>query len=407
MTLAHLRSHFPALARTHNGRPVAYFDGPGGTQVPSSVVDAIADYLRHHNANTHWHYPTSQETDAILQDARQVCATFLNAPGPSSISFGQNMTTITFHLARALARQWGPGDEVVVTDLDHHANVDPWRDAAAERGVTVRHAPLTPDLSGLDMDALAALLTPRTRLLAIGAASNAIGTITDVTAATRLAHAAGALVFVDAVHYAPHVLVDVQTIGCDLLACSPYKFYGPHQGLLCARPELIASLTLPRLRPAPAQPPDSLETGTQSHEGIAGTAAAVRFLAGICGPVGVGPGALRDGLVRSFTALHDAAEPLTQQLWEGLGAIDGITRYGRPPGAARTPTVSFVVEGHGSHAVTRRLADEGLFVSSGDFYASTVVERLGQAEHGVIRVGCACYTSTDEIDRLLYAVRRL
>ena len=327
-----VRPQFPALRRVHDGHPVAYFDGPGGTQVPQVVVDAIGDYLLHHNANTHWVYPTSQETDALLVDARRVYAAFFNAPGPEYVSFGQNMTTITFHVARALARGWKAGDEIVVTELDHHGNVDPWRHAADDAGITVRVVPLARDGVSLDMDALGAVLTPATRLLAIGAASNAIGTISDVTAATRLAHAAGALVYVDAVHYAPHELVDVQAIGCDMLACSSYKFYGPHQGILCARPDLIASLRLPKLRPAPAAPPDSLETGTQSHQGIVGAAAAVRFIASIAGPFGAETDALRAGLVASYAALHADAQALTTQLWDGLGAIAGVTRYGRPPG---------------------------------------------------------------------------
>lgn len=402
-----VRAQFPALRRVHNGHPVAYFDGPGGTQVPSSVVEAISDYLLHHNANTHWVYPTSRETDALLADARRVYAAFFNAPGPEWVSFGQNMTTITFHLARALARQWGAGDEVVVTELDHHGNVDPWRHAAEDAGVTVRTIPLAADGVSLDMAALAATLSARTRLLAVGAASNAIGTISDVTAATRLARAAGALVFVDAVHYAPHELVDVQAMGCDMLACSSYKFYGPHQGVLCARPDVIASLRLPKLRPAPALPPDSLETGTQSHEGIVGAAAAVRFLASIAGPVGADPEGLRPGLVASYGQLHADAAALTQRLWDGLGAIAGVTCYGRPPGQPRTPTVSFAMAGRTSHDVAARLVDDGLFVSSGDFYAQTLVERLGHGEDGLVRVGCACYTTADEIDRLLTAVARV
>ncbi|WP_396625830.1 cysteine desulfurase-like protein [Luteitalea sp.] len=399
-----VRSQFPALQRVHAGQPVAYFDGPGGTQVPQSVVDAMADYLLHHNANTHWVYPTSLETDAALLDAREVYAAFFNAPGPEWVSFGQNMTTITFHVARALARQWGAGDEIIVTELDHHGNVDPWRHAAEDAGVTVRTVPLAADGVSFDMAALEALLSPRTKLLAVGAASNAIGTISDVAAAGRLAKAVGALVYVDAVHYAPHTLVDVQALGCDFLACSSYKFYGPHQGILCARPELIASLRLPKLRPAPAAPPDSLETGTQSHEGIVGAAAAVRFLASVAGPVGTGPGALRAGLVASHALLHEDASALTRQLWDGLGAIAGVTRYGRPPGTARTPTVSFTLAGHTSHDVALRLVDAGLFVSSGDFYAQTLVERLGHGEDGLVRIGCACYTTASEIDRLLGAV---
>ena len=402
-----LRSQFPALRRVHNGHPVAYFDGPGGTQVPESVVDAMRDYLWHHNANTHWMYPSSQETDALLTDARRVYAAFFNAPGPEWVSFGQNMTTVTFHVARALARQWSVGDEIVVTELDHHGNVDPWRHAAEERGITVRTVPLATDGVSLDMTALADMLTPRTRVLAIGAASNAVGTISDVATASRLAHDAGALVFVDAVHYAPHVLVDVEALGCDLLACSSYKFYGPHQGILCARPDLMASVQLPKLRPAPAVPPDSLETGTQSHEGIVGAAAAVRFLAGVAGPPGDGPTALRAALVESFARLHADALPLTQRLWDGLGEIASVTRYGRPPGTPRTPTVSFTMAGRRSHDVAARLVDDGLFVSSGDFYAQTLVERLGHAADGLVRIGCACYTTVDEIERLLAAVARI
>lgn len=401
-----VRSQFPALRRVHAGHPVAYFDGPGGTQVPQSVVDAMADYLLHHNANTHWVYPTSQETDALLIDARRVYAAFFNAPGPEWVSFGQNMTTITFHVARALARAWSEGDEIVVTELDHHGNVDPWRYAAAERGLVVRTVPLAADGASLDMEALAATLSARTRLLAIGAASNAIGTISDVAAASRLAHEAGALVFVDAVHHAPHALVDVQAIGCDLLACSSYKFYGPHQGILCARPDLIASLTLPKLRPAPAMPPDSLETGTQSHEGIVGAAAAVRFLASIAGPVDQTAG-LRQGLEAAYDLLHDDAESLVRRLWDGLGTIAGVTRFGRPPGTPRTPTVSFVLAGRTSHEVAAALVDDGLFVSSGDFYAQTLVERLGHADDGLVRVGAACYTTAAEIDRLVESVARL
>jgi cysteine desulfurase family protein (TIGR01976 family) len=349
-------------------------------------------------------YPSSQETDALLIDARQVYAAFFNAPGPEWVSFGQNMTTITFHLARALARQWRKGDEIVVTELDHHANVDPWRHAAADAGLTVRTVPLAADGVSVDMRALAAMLKPRTRLLAIGAASNAIGTISDVAAAARLARAAGALVFVDAVHYAPHELVDVRTLGCDMLACSSYKFYGPHQGILCARPDLIASLDLPRLRPAPASPPDSLETGTQSHEGIVGAAAAVRFLASIAGALPSPPADLRAALVASYAQLRSDGAALTRQLWDGLGTISGVTRYGCRPGDPRTPTVSFALDGHTSHEVAAQVADSGLFVSSGDFYAQTLVERLGHGEDGLVRIGCACYTTAEEIDRLLVAV---
>src|SRR5260221_5323493 len=267
-----IRRAFPALERRHEGQPVAYFDGPGGTQVPQAVVAAMSDYLLHHNANTHWAYPTSVETDAALAAARAALADFLGAT-PTEVAFGANMTTLTFHLARSLGRLWGAGDEVVVTELDHHANVDPRRAVARERGVTVRSVPFRPETGQLDEDALARALTPRTRLLAVGAASNALGTINDVRQAAELAHAAGALVFVDAVHYAPHALVDVRALGCDFLACSAYKFYGPHVGRLFGRHERLAAPDLPKLEPAPDTAPERIETGTLNHQGIVEAAA--------------------------------------------------------------------------------------------------------------------------------------
>src|SRR5216110_784724 len=236
-----IRRQFPALARVHNGQPVAYFDGPGGTQVPRSVVDAMADYLFHHNANTHWLYPTSEETDALLLRARERFADFFNASS-DEIAFGQNMTTLTFHLARGLGREWGADDEVVVTELDHHGNVAPWRALAKERGVTIRTVKMNVADGRLDWRDLERQINPKTRLVAIGAASNALGTITDVRGAAELAHAAGALVFVDAVHFAPHALVDVAALGADFLACSAYKFYGPHIGALWGRQALIEEL---------------------------------------------------------------------------------------------------------------------------------------------------------------------
>ncbi len=403
-----IRSHFPALDRRHEGQPVAYFDGPGGTQVPRTVVDAIKDYLLHHNANTHWAYPTSQETDAALAAARRAAADFLGASA-DEIAFGANMTSLTFHLARALGRAWGPGDEIVVTELDHHANVDPWRALARERGVTIRSVPFDPETGQLDEDALTAALGPRTRLLALGAASNALGTINDVPEMAERARASGALVFVDAVHYAPHALVDTRALGCDFLACSAYKFYGPHVGVLYGRRERIAALDAPKLEPAPEAAPERLETGTQNHEGIVGTAAAVDFLAALAeGPDGpAGGGDRRAALSAVFSALHDRGQKLVTRLWEGLGAIPGLTLYGPPPSAPRTPTVAFTVAGHASHEVAVALARRAVFVSNGDFYATTAVRRLGQAEHGVVRAGCACYTTRDEVDRLIEGVSEI
>jgi cysteine desulfurase family protein (TIGR01976 family) len=392
-----IRAHFPALERHHGGFPVAYFDGPGGTQVPRAVGEAMTDYLYHHNANTHWAYPTSAETDAIIDDARQALGDFLNA-APNEVAFGANMTTLTFHLARALGRRLGPGDEIVVTELDHHANVAPWHALAKERGVTIRTVRMHTATGQLDTDDLERQIGPHTRLLAIGAASNALGTINDLAHATEVAHAAGALVFVDAVHYAPHALVDVQALDCDFLACSAYKFYGPHIGILYGRHDLLADLDVPKLLPAPDYAPDRIETGTQNHEGIAGAAAAVDFLANLAEGV-----TRRARLQAAFTALHERGSSLVAQLWNGLSALDGVTCYGPPPHAARTPTIAFTVDGLSSETVTRRLAERGIFTSHGDFYAATVVERLGV--EGLVRAGCACYTTPEEVEWLLDGVR--
>jgi cysteine desulfurase family protein (TIGR01976 family) len=396
-----IRAEFPALARIHRGQPVAYFDGPGGTQVPRAVAEAVTDYLYHHNANTHWAYPTSMETDALLQGAREAAADFLNAT-PDEIAFGLNMTTLTFHLARALGREWTAGDEVVITELDHHANVAPWQALARERGIVLRTVPLRVEDGTLDLAALPGLLGPRTRLVAIGAASNALGTITDVAAVCAMARQAGALSFVDAVHAASHVLLDVRAIGCDFLGCSAYKFYGPHVGLLFGRKERIERLDLPRLIPAPDTAPERLETGTQNHEGIVGAGAAIDFLAGL------GSGASRRArLAAAFGELHQRGAALLARLWEGLAEDRRVRLYGPPPAARRTPTLSFTVQGSTAEAVARRLGDRGVFVSHGDFYALTVVERLGVVESGLVRAGCACYTSAEEVDRLLAGVRGL
>jgi cysteine desulfurase family protein (TIGR01976 family) len=396
-----VRARFPALTRLHNGLPVAYFDGPGGTQVPQSVVDAMSDYLLHHNANTHWAYPTSVETDALLGAARETLADFLGGRA-SEIAFGANMTTLTFHLGRALGRRFTAGDEIVVTELDHHANSDTWRQLAKDRGLNVKAVPFRLETGQLDMEALAASIGPRTRLVAIGAASNALGTINDVRRVAELAHAKGALVFVDAVHYAPHALVDVAVLGADFLACSAYKFYGPHVGVLWGRQSLVDALDLPRLEPAPAASPENLETGTQNHEGIVGAAAAVEFLASLAsGPT------RRARLEGAFKELHSRGQQLVDRLWSGLRALDGVTVYGPSPAEPRTPTVSFTVHGVPSEAVARALAERAVFASNGDFYATTAVARLGHAADGVVRAGCACYTTLDEVERLLAEVATL
>lgn len=399
--LTELRSQFPALQRVHNGLPVAYFDGPGGTQVPEPVVTAMVEYLYHHNANTHWNYPSSAETDEAILHARRAVGDFLNAQ-PAQIVFGANMTTLTFHLARALGRRWKEGDEVVVTELDHQANVAPWEALAREQGIRIRMVRMIPETGELDWADLERAMGGRPRLLAIGAASNALGTINDVKRATAMAHAAGALSFVDAVHYAPHALVDVAAIGCDFLACSAYKFYGPHVGILFGKSERLESLDPPRLAPAPDTAPEKLETGTLNHEGIVGSAAAVDFLAGL----GTGSDR-RTRLQDALHGIHHAGQSLFRQLWNGLGAISGVRRYGLGADLPRTPTAAFTVDGVSSSEVAGALARRGVFVSHGDFYASTVITRLKLGAEGLVRAGCACYTSEEEVERLLEGVAEL
>ncbi len=399
--VAKIRAQFPALDRTHNGQPVAYFDGPGGTQVPQSVVDAMTDYLLRHNANTHWDYPSSHETDAMIASAREAMADLLGA-SPAEIAFGNNMTTLTFHLARALARELQPGDEIVLTELDHHANIAPWQAIAKDHGLTIRYVRMIPATGQLDWDDLQRAFTNRTRILAIGAASNAFGTINDVRRATEIAHAHGSRVFVDAVHYAPHNFTDVHEFDCDFLACSAYKFYGPHIGVLYGRAEWIERLDPPKLQPAPNDGAQRLETGTQNHEGIAGATAAVNFLASLGG----GPNR-REQLRNAFEHLHQEGTRLVTRLWEALATTPGIQLYGPTPDQPRTSTVAFTIAGTPADEVVRRLAGTGVFVSHGDFYATTAVQRLGLGPDGLVRAGAACYTTDEEIDRLVEGVRAI
>ncbi len=398
-----IRAHFPALTRREGAHPVAFFDGPGGTQVPRVVADAMTDYLLHHNANTHWAYPTSVETDAMLLAARVTLADFLGAT-PGEISFGANMTTILFHVARAIGRTLKPGDEIIVTELDHHANVAPWQALATERGAVLKWLPLNLETYRHEVGALESLLSPRTKVVAIGAASNILGTVSDVAAMVALAKTTGAITVVDAVHFAPHALVDVKAIGADFVFCSAYKFYGPHIGICYGRHAATAALDLPRLEPAPDYVPECLETGTQNHEGIVGAAAAVNFLAGLAVD-DTAPRRAQLGTV--MQALHERGDALLRELWAGLHSIEGVTVFGPPPGTARTPTVSFHVPGHESEQVAQFLAPRGVYVSHGDFYATTVARRLGLAREGLVRVGCSCYTTAAEIARLLDGVRAL
>ena len=273
-----IRKLFPATERTHNGHPVAYFDAPGGTQTPKVVVDAVADYLLNHNANTHWEYPTSHETDAIIQSARDTFADFLNA-SHDEIVFGPNTTTMIYHLSRALGRTMGPGDEIVITELEHHANVAPWQALEIERGVSLKVAQMDPETGQLDWNDFERLVTNKTKMVAFGAGCNALGTVNNFRGAVELAHSVGALALVDAVHYAPYFLCDVKEMDCDFLTGSAYKFYGPHVSVFYGKKHLLESIDFPKLQPAPDTAPERADMGTQSHEGIAGAAAAVDFYA--------------------------------------------------------------------------------------------------------------------------------
>ena len=400
-SVSEIRRHFPALERVHNGYPVAYFDGPGGTQVPRFVVERMNDYLYHHNANTHWAYPTSAETDAAIEHAREVCADFLNA-SPSEIAFGANMTTLTYHLSRALGQRYSAGDEIVVTELDHHANVDPWRRLAVERGVTVRTVRMDTATGKLVDEDLERFISPKTKVVAIGAASNALGTINDLEKIVAMGHSVGALVFVDAVHYVPHELLDVRKLDCDFVGMSAYKFYGPHVGVMFAKRELLEQIDFPKLEPAPDYAPENAETGTQNQEGMVGAAAAVDYLASLGERT-----SRRQSLVDVFGEMHSRSMGLFERLWNALSSMPRVTVYGPPPGSPRTATLSFTIDGVTSTDAARRLAEKGLFLSHGDFYALTVVKRLGLEPEGLIRAGCACYTTEEEIDRLIEGVSEL
>ena len=396
-----IREHFPALERTHNGFPVAYFDGPGGTQVPHEVVGAMVDYLLRHNANSHWSYPSSAETDEIVAESRRSLADFLNAD-ETEIAFGQNMTSLTLHLARALGRSFSKGDEIIVTELDHHANVDTWRSLERDRDVTVKVLPVDISTGYLRLDELSSLISEKTKLLAIGAASNAIGSITDVEVACRIAKAAGVLSFVDAVHYAAHELVDVRKIDCDFLACSAYKFYGPHIGILYGRRELLESIDFPKLRPAPDNSPDRVETGTQSFESIAGAGAAVDFLASLA------EGATRrERLSNTYRGFAARKKKLIGFAMKEFASIDGVRVFGPAAEARRTPTLAISVDGVPAKRLTELLAEKGVFTSHGNFYASTIVDKLGFGQEGLLRAGCACYTDMREMERLVEGIRAI
>jgi cysteine desulfurase family protein (TIGR01976 family) len=404
-----LRRFFPALAIEDGGRPVALFDGPGGTQVPDSVIAAIADYYRTSNANHDGPFLTSRRSDATAHEAHQAMADMLGAASADEIKLGANMTTLTFHVSRSIGATMAPGDEIVVTILDHEGNVGPWKAIAADRGLVIRTVDIRESDITLDLDTLDGVLGPRTKLVAVGYASNAVGSINPVAEIVRRAHAVGAWTYVDAVHAAPHLPIDVRAIGTDFLACSTYKFFGPHAGVLYGRAEILAALPAYKLVPAT----DRFETGTGNFEGLAGVTAAVEYLAG----VGVAYGAAaasaarRERVIAGMGAIRTYEMDLYRRLVDGLEAIPGLTIFGITDRARfdeRTPTAALRLAGIAPRDVAEALGAEGIAVWDGDFYATGLIERLGLADRGgVVRIGLTHYNTAAEVDRLVAALGRI
>ena len=410
--LSWIRAQFPALQQSVNGQEIIYLDGPGGTQVPQRVIDAVGDYLARSNANTHGGFPTSRRTDATIAAAREAMADLLGC-ATDEIVFGPNMTTMTFALSRALGRELHPGDEILLTRLDHDANIAPWA-ALAEQGVVIRLVDIDPKDCTLDMGDLRRQLNDRTRLIAVCYASNAVGTINDVTEIARLAHEVGALVFVDAVHFVPHGPIDVRALDCDFLACSPYKFFAPHVGVLYGKLDHLGRLRPYKVRPATENSPERWETGTQNHEGLAGVTAAIEYLAELgrrMGPnaVDVRTGKRRPALLSAMEAIRGYERKLAELLIRGLLAIPGLTVYGITDPARfdrRTPTVALRLAGQAPQELARVLGDQGMFTWAGNYYAINLTERLGvETAGGMLRLGLVHYNTAEEVARVVDVLR--
>lgn len=407
-----LRDHFPALARTLGGRPIVYLDGPGGTQVPRECIAAMTAYLERSNANHGGAFTTSVETDALLAEVHAAGADFIGAGDPDEIVFGPNMTTLTFAVSRAIGRTLGADDEVVVTRLDHDANVAPWLAMAADRGATVRWIELAPDGAALDLASLDRVLTERTRVVAVGLASNALGTVTDVRRVAEAAHAVGALAYVDAVHAAPHLPIDVAALGADLLVCSPYKFFAPHLGMLWGGRELLERLEAYRVRPAGAALPGKWEVGTPAFESLAGLLGTFEYLERIGSAyAGAGDGDRRARLGAAMSAIRSHERTLSLGTLERLTAVRGLRLYGigEPERVdERVPTFSFTLDRHAPPAVAAHLASRAVNTWDGDFYAWELVRALGLADSGgLLRIGLVHYNTLEEVDRLVDALHEL
>jgi len=409
--LEKIRGSFPSLSRKFKEREAVYFDGPGGSQVPQSVADAVSNYLLNNNANTGMSFATSIETDEIITETLSACAEFLGCSDPNEIAFGQNMTSLNIQLASALSKTWRPGDEIVVTRLDHDANVRPWSLAAEWSGASLKKVEVNPDDCTLDMRSLAESISESTVLVAIGAASNLSGTINNLRELIGIAHGFGAEVVVDAVHFAPHSLIDVEDIGCDFLLCSPYKFFGPHQGILWGRRGRMEELPVAKLRVSTEEVPFRWMTGTQSHEGMAGTRAAIDHIAWIGREVSGNEGlGRREALKIAYSAIEGHERELCLRMIQGLADIDGLKIWGITDPeriAERSPTVSFTHPKMVASEIGALLAERGIFVWAGNFYALELTEALGLEPEGVLRVGLLHYNSMEEVNFFLESVREI
>ncbi|MGR5233837.1 cysteine desulfurase-like protein [Vibrio rotiferianus] len=397
--LNQIREQFPALAQYHNDRPVTFFDGPGGSQVPQSVLDSMVDYLGRFNSNLGGHYFSSQATVDVMQFARESAQALLNAPSSGNIVFGANMTSLTFQLSRAISRDWKEGDEIIVSALDHYSNVSSWQQAAQDKGVVVHQVRINEEDCTLDLDHLLCLLNEKTRLVAVTYASNTTGSIVDMHRVVEMAHNIGAQVYVDAVHYAPHHLVDVQALGCDFLACSAYKFFGPHVGIAYIADQWLHTIKPYKVEPATNIGPGRFETGTQSFEGLAGVTAAIEYLA----QFGDEGASLRQRLEQSYALYNQHEQQLSEHFLQRLGALDGVNLFGinNESSQLRTSTFALTFDKYSPEFIAKTLGEHNICVWNGHFYALGLVRQLGLEESGgVVRIGCMHYNTTAEIDML-------
>ncbi|MGF1841028.1 cysteine desulfurase-like protein [Vibrio atlanticus] len=397
-TLNDVRQQFSALGQYHNGKPVTFFDGPGGSQVPENVLASMTEYLGHFNSNLGGHYFSSQKTTSLMQQAREAAQALLNAESSGNVVFGANMTSLTFQLSRAISRDWKEGDEVIVTALDHYSNVSSWQQAADDKGAIVRQVRVDESDCSLDMEHFESLLNEKTKLVAVTFASNTTGSIVDMAKVIELAHQYGAQVYVDAVHYAPHHLVDVQQLNCDFLACSAYKFFGPHVGIAYVAPQWLHTLKPYKVEPATNIGPGRFETGTQSFEGLAGVIAAVDYLAQLGDPAD----SLRSRLEQSYALYNKHESQLSEYFLKRLADLEGAKLYGKTEfdSNLRTPTFAITFDKHSPEFIAKKLGEHNICVWNGHFYALGLVKQLGIEEQGVVRIGCMHYNSIEEIDLL-------